>query len=567
MKKLEQLLRNLKMKKKLAVLVGFMIAGILIVGLSAIVSLSILEDKIATIGENWMPSSTMAQTMNTLTSDYRMKQYGHLTAESEQQLRDFETEMEQISDKITATSAEYEAQIVEEEDRKLLMNARNLWTEYKSLGVDIIEMSSAGKQQEAARLMLADAKTVYDDFQDAIDELVAFNQRGCDDAVASAKATFTFVIILIIAVIILSLILAALITRIVGASIIKPLKLTQNVLAGMSLGSLDVHMDYETNDEFGELAGSVNEFVNSMGMIIKDTNYLLLQMAGGNFNIQTKVKDKYVGAYETILTSMRAIRDKLGDAMEKMAASSDQVLVASEQMAQEAQSLADGAAEQAGTVEELLASVEEASDKAVQGANQAVQANNDAQNVKRQAESGNQRMQDMILAMDQINQTSKEIAGIIQTIESIATQTNMLSLNASIEAARAGEAGRGFAVVADQIGKLAQQCSEAAGSTRNLIETSISQAASGDKIAKETAVELQAVLEGVVKIADVAADVRISFEDQADSMKQLDQGIELISKVIEGNSAAAEESSAASEELAAHAQTLQEQMSQFNFRD
>lgn len=176
-------------------------------------------------------------------------------------------------------------------------------------------------------------------------------------------------------------------------------------------------------------------------------------------------------------------------------------------------------------------------------------------------------MQDMIGAMDKINQTSKEISTIIQAIESIATQTNLLSLNASIEAARAGEAGRGFAVVADEIGKLALQCSQAAGDTKNLIETAISQAESGDKIAKDTAEELFSVTQGVEKIVEAANAVRINCENQALSLKQIDEGIEVISKVVETNSAAAEESSAASEELAAHAQNLQNQMSEFSFSD
>lgn len=566
MKKMERLIQNLKMKKKMAVLVGFMIAGIFLVGAAAIISLVILQKQITNLGEGWMPAATMAQQMNTLTSDYRMRQFAHVSASTEELMQEYENDMESFSDEISSISAKYEAAIIEDKDYELLMATRNCWQEYKELSKDLTQISRID-QPRAVEMMLGDLKTVYFEFQDAIDNLVAFNEEGSRTAVASARTTFLFVICLIIIVIILCLILAAVISGMVSKSIVSPLEMTGNVLKQMALGSLDVQMDYTSNDEFGDLAKTVNDFVDSMGLIIKDTNFLLTQMADGNFNIKTNAGDKYIGAYETILLSMRAIRDKLGSAMGKMAESSDQVLVASEQMAQEAQSLADGATEQAGTVQELLASVEEAAGKSAQGAEQAVQANNDAQDVKKQAENSNERMQNMINAMDEINKTSKEISTIIQTIESIATQTNLLSLNASIEAARAGEAGRGFAVVADEIGKLALQCSEAAGNTKNLIETSIAQAVNGDKIAKSTAQELKEVLDGVSNIAITADEVRISFEDQAESMKQIEEGIELISRVIESNSSAAEESSAASEELAAHAQTLQEQMGQFTFRD
>lgn len=566
MKKMERLIQNLRTRKKMAVLVGFMITGIFLVGAAAIISLVILQKKITDLGEGWMPAATMAQQMNTLTSDYRMRQFAHVSASTEELMQEYEKDMESFSNEISSISAKYEAAIIEDKDYELLMVTRNCWQEYKELSKDLTQISRTD-QPRAVEMMLGDLKTVYFEFQDAIDNLVAFNEEGSQAAVASARTTFLFVICLIILVVILCLILAAVISGMVSKSIVRPLEMSGNVLKQMALGSLDVHMDYTSNDEFGDLAKTVNDFVDSMGLIIKDTNFLLTQMADGNFNIKTKVGDKYIGAYETILLSMRAIRDKLGSAMGKMAESSDQVLVASEQMAQEAQSLADGATEQAGTVQELLASVEEAAGKSAQGAEQAVQANNDAQDVKKQAENSNERMQNMINAMDEINKTSKEISTIIQTIESIATQTNLLSLNASIEAARAGEAGRGFAVVADEIGKLALQCSEAAGNTKNLIETSIAQAVNGDKIAKSTAQELKEVLDGVSNIAITADEVRISFEDQAESMKQIEEGIELISRVIESNSSAAEESSAASEELAAHAQTLQEQMGQFTFRD
>lgn len=566
MRKLMNLVGNLKVKKKMLLLVGTLICSILLVGAIAMLGAGFMNQKTTDLAETWMPSALLANEMDTMTSNYRLMQYGYLTSSTEEQMNNFYTEMENISGQISDTSASYEAILISDEDKQLLAAVRASWAQYKELSAQVIELSSAGHNDEAAALMVGECKTVYDEFGDNIEALVQFNERGADSSSTIAERTYLFVLGMMIAILIVSIGLALIVSNVVTGTIVNPLKQVHDVLKEISGGSLKVEMHYESKDEFGELSRAINGFVHSLDEIISDEKRLLLSMADGNFDIRTNAEDKYVGDYEPIIASLRAMNRKLSGVMEQIADSSGQVLVASEQMAEEAQTLAEGATEQASTVEELLATVEEVTEQAATGAKQADGASQEADVVRGQAERSNERMQDMINAMDKINQTSKEISTIIQTIESIASQTNLLSLNASIEAARAGEAGRGFAVVADEIGKLALQCSEAAGTTKELIETAMEQAEGGDKIAKDTAEELFSVTEGVVKIVEVADAVRISCENQAESMKQIDAGIEIISKVVESNSAAAEESSAASEELAAHAQNLQDQMSIFKFR-
>lgn len=567
MKKLKETLKNLKVKSKLLVLAGVMVFFILLIGLVAIVCAGFMNQKTKDLAEGWMASALMATELDTMTSNYRIMQYGFISSVKEEDMNNFETQMESISEQISDITASYEAILLSEEDKKLLLATSSSWASYKEISAEVIELSKLGKNAEAAEFMVGECKNKYDEFGKNIDALVEFNQTGADSAAALARNTYSFVVIIIIFVLVIAIILAAIISKIVTWSVNEPLKKVHDVLGEISSGSLGVSMDYEAKDEFGNLAIAINSFVASLKEIINDEKGLLLEMADGNFNIRTQAEDKYIGDYEPILASMRAINKKLGSAMERIADSTNQVLVASEQMAEEAQTLADGATEQASTVEELLATVEDAAGQAAEGAKQADEASANANSVRKQAEQSNERMKEMIDAMDKINQTSKEISTIIQAIESIATQTNLLSLNASIEAARAGEAGKGFAVVADEIGKLALQCSEAAGTTKTLIETARLQAENGDKIAKDTADELFSVTEGVIKIVEVADAVKVNCENQAKSMKQIDEGIEIISKVVENNSAAAEESSAASEELAAHAQNLQDQMSGFHFKD
>ena len=165
--------------------------------------------------------------------------------------------------------------------------------------------------------------------------------------------------------------------------------------------------------------------------------------------------------------------------------------------------------------------------------------------------------------MERINETSREIANIITAIEDIASQTNLLSLNASIEAARAGEAGKGFAVVADQIGKLATDSANSAINTKNLIENSIQEIERGNEITVKATEAIESVIQGINMLAESTDEISTMSVSQADAMKQLEAGVEQISEVIQNNSAAAQETSATSEELSAQSESLEELVGQF----
>lgn len=368
MKKIAELIKNFKVKSKLLVLAGTLSAGILLVGMAAIACAGFMNQKATDLAVGWMPSALMATEMDTLTSNYRLMQYALLTSKTEEELKAYEAQLQEISDEISEVSATYESVLIDEEDRELLMATREAWAVYKESGNQVIELSKAGHQDEAEVLMLGNCKALYDQFGEKIEALVSYNESGADGASANIASTYVFVIGLIIACVVVFILLAALISTIITKGVSQPLKQVQDVLTEMSSGSLDVHMDYESKDEFGDLSNAINNFVSSLQEIISDETHLLTQMAEGNFNIKTSAQDKYVGSYEIILTSMRAIKEKLGSSMMEIAESSRQVLIASEQMAAEAQALSEGATEQASTVEELLATVEEVASQADNGA-------------------------------------------------------------------------------------------------------------------------------------------------------------------------------------------------------
>lgn len=563
---MKHLVKNIKIKSKLVLLTGFLIVSLLLTGIIAAISMGWLNDQTSLVTQSWLPSIKMAGDMNTLTSDYRITQYGHITTDEDESKKNFENKMKEIEAQINQKIADYEANVLTEANRKLIEESKALWEKYMIESQKVLEYSNLDETKLASEEMLGNAKTCYDTFQEKYEELIRFNEDGSAKASSKANNTYLFVLILLILIVFAAILIGYIISKVIIHVILSPLDEIKTVLTNMSQGNLDVHIDYESEDELGILADSLRSFIDGLITIIKDEKRLLSEMAEGNFDIQTEAVEKYVGDFAVVLSSMRNINRKLDAAMSGIADSANQINVASEQMAIEAQTLAQGATEQAGSVQELLTAVEDVTDQSSDSADKADTASRSASGVREQAAKSNHQMTLMIEAMDTINATSQEISSIIDAIESIASQTNLLSLNASIEAARAGEAGKGFAVVANEIGKLALQCSEAASNTRRLIETEIRQAENGNTIAKETADALSKVTEGIVNVVKIADEVRENCNNQAHSMKRIEKGIETISNVVESNSAAAEESSATSEELSAHAANLHNMLSGFTFR-
>lgn len=563
---MKQLVKNIKIKSKLVLLTGFLIVSLLLTGIIAAISMGWLNDQTSLVTQSWLPSIKMAGDMNTLTSDYRITQYGHITTDEDESKKNFENKMKEIEAQINQKIADYEANVLTEANRKLIKESKALWEKYMTESQKVLEYSNLDETKLASEEMLGNAKTCYDTFQEKYEELIRFNEDGSAKASKMANNTYLFVLVLLILIVFAAILIGYIISKVIIHVILFPLDEIKTVLTNMSQGNLDVHIDYESEDELGVLAASLRSFIDGLVTIIKDEKRLLSEMAEGNFDIRTEAVEKYVGDFAVVLSSMRNINRKLDAAMSGIADSANQINVASEQMAIEAQTLAQGATEQAGSVQELLTAVEDVTDQSSDSADKADTASRSASGVREQAAKSNHQMTLMIEAMDTINATSQEISSIIDAIESIASQTNLLSLNASIEAARAGEAGKGFAVVANEIGKLALQCSEAASNTRRLIETEIRQAENGNTIAKETADALSKVTEGIVNVVKIADEVRENCNNQAHSMKRIEKGIETISNVVESNSAAAEESSATSEELSAHAANLHNMLSGFTFR-
>lgn len=332
------------------------------------------------------------------------------------------------------------------------------------------------------------------------------------------------------------------------------LGLSQNMLA-------DIH----SNDEIGVLALSFDKTIERLRKYIGEITNMLESIAEGDLTAQ--ITQEYIGDFAAIQTALTDIFQKLNSTIGQIVSSSACVSSGSAQMSSAAQGLSQGSVEQTSAVEGLEKTMQEVTGRIRQTADNARRAQEQAGEVSSQLTESNQKMQEMIGAMQKINNSSNEIGKIIKAIEDIAFQTNILALNASVEAARAGEAGKGFAVVSDEVRSLAGKTAEASKSTAALIEHSISAVEEGTQIADATAKKLEGAVagaEGIVgTINGIADDARI----QANAVDEIQAQIGQISSVAQNNSATAQETAATSEELSGQAGILGRLVQSFRLRN
>ena len=438
--------------------------------------------------------------------------------------------------------------------------------EWENVNDGILSLIKSGKMKEAAREI--EETAAYMDkaisIGSSLDDALTASEKTVQEEIQ--RNTAIMISVVVIAVIILLLLSLLFVTRLIQ-SIVGPTQEVCDALIGFSQGNLDIPVNYEGQNEIGNMCNALRTSQTILKDVIADECYLLDEMAHGNFGVKTQNEASYVGDLTAVLGSIRTINRNLSDTLVQINQSSEQVNSGSQQVASAAQALAQGATEQSSSVEELAATISEISEHINHTSDNAQQAKEQAMETSNVVDLCNKQMHDMKLAMNEINQKSADIGKIIKTIEDIAFQTNILALNAAVEAARAGSAGKGFAVVADEVRNLAGKSAEASKNTAVLITSSITAVENGLNLVNETADSLEQVVQNTEATSEMIEKIADAANEQAIAVVQVNQGVDQISSVVQTNSATAEESAAASEELSSQAAILENLVSKFRLRN
>lgn len=348
-------------------------------------------------------------------------------------------------------------------------------------------------------------------------------------------------------------------------AVIHPVNETAAVLGEMSKGNLNINVTGNYQGDHAILKNALNDTINTIKGYIFEIAQILLKIAGGD--LTGNITSEYKGDFIELKNSINHIVASLNDVMSEINTAADQVASGSGQVSAGNQAISQGATEQASSIEELTASITQIARQIELNAENSNKSNGMALEMKTAAIEGNEQMKNMLLSMDEINESSEKISRIIKVIDDIAFQTNILALNAAVEAARAGVHGKGFAVVAEEVRNLAARSANAAKETTELIEGSIKKVGAGTKIAQVTAVALNKIVESVEQTVLLGDEIAVASAEQASGIAQISQGVEQMSQVVQTNSATAEEGAAASEELSGQAELLKEKISQFKLKN
>jgi methyl-accepting chemotaxis protein len=413
---------------------------------------------------------------------------------------------------------------------------------------------------------LSHLNTLAEDLQGAtnmLNNIADLNMDIAHDLDEEAATTFGILTVISVALLAIAFSTAMYFTVYITKLIAKPIEQIEHAAAKLASGSLDVAIQVDSKDEIGKMAKSFLSLSGLLKAIIPDIDWCLKGLAAGNFAVDSRTEKSYIGDLKPIYGSFIHIKETLAGTIQQIQGASEQVRSGAQSMAEGAQFLAVGASTQATRIDELSSTMDELLDQVEQSVHGVDQAATNAVKVEENALSSQDCMSKMILAMERIDTTSSKIQDIINTIEEIASQTNLLSLNAAIEAARAGEAGRGFAVVADEIRQLASQSAQAATNTRELIQTSVTEVHNGNKIVQETSTSIDLVISDIKGIAQMIDEIRVASHKQSDYCDTVNQKITQIASLVQDTAATAQESSAVSEELSAQSDTLNSLMEQF----
>ena len=565
--KLENLtsVKNLSISKKLKKVLNVAIIIISTITVATGVGLMYLKGQLESFVETEYASEiSIQETATSILTLARDIRDAYIRAENGENISSYDQNVKKYVNEIT-TQLEYVYNINKDpEIARELENFGNNISKWINIGNEILTAINNKDMAKANKLILNDCPEVLDVIIEQVSLIGDKISTNVQDGIQGTTRYIGIVMIIIIVIIIIGLILITKVVQAIIESISNPVEEIKAAALEMAKGNYDLEIEYTSEDEIGVLADCMREMILFTKDNISNITEVLNKFAEGNFDVE--IEDNYIGEFIEIKESLEKIVDSINNTFYDIKIVTEQVKDGSEQVASTAQIISEGAINQAGIIQELMAAIGQINEKVKVSTEQANSTNVLTIELGNQIELNNEKMNEMVTAMNKIEESSRNIKSIINTIYSISEQTNLLALNAAIEAARAGESGKGFAVVADEIRKLAEESSVAVKNTEILIEDSINNVNDGKNVADEASEALSAVVGKAKEAVELIGTIAELTEQGAMSISEVYNGIDQIAEVVESNTAISEESAAASEELSSQSESLQNMIDKFKLR-
>lgn len=553
--------KNLSLKKKLFISHGIIIAVAAVIAVLLLVGLNIVKGNVSGIFNGPLANIDSVGKVRYGITDLQRAINRILTEDSSQvgnSYVNFEKTVTEDVSLITDSVQQMHNRKMNTESTALLNQLASKIDEGEKVRSKLMTQIKAGRYSEAVELNNNTYLPIVNDIKSLSEQLGNSIDKTAVNYYTMTKYTGVGMTVAGILLLIADVVFGLRVTRKMASAIVEPVQEITEAAKIMYSGDMSVgeRITYESENEIGQLADALRGTTKNLSDYVNEISAILQRMATGDLTEDSDEITDFLGDFASIKESFVHILKRFNSTLTNIQTSADEVEEGANGISQSSQALAEGATDQASAIQQLDATVTSVANMATESARETQQAYDDIQKTVSDAEQEKEKMKELTDEMRGIYEISSEIGNIIVTIENIASQTNLLSLNASIEAARAGEAGKGFAVVADQIGKLAADSANSAAETKELISKTVQEIEKGNAVTETVSQSFDRVIASMNTFADVAHQINETAVNQASALEQVNQGIDQLSAAVQNTASSSEESAAISEQLSAKAEEL-----------